>query len=155
MSKYHLGPGLHAAGGGAKWRARSGHSHSGRRLAAPNWPGGSYDPETHTVYVYACNSCLGADRSRAGAQGNLRHPLHRRNCRTRSGNPERPRAKTPGADSPKPPKKEIGAPGYVAMNIDGLPLVKPPYGTISAINLDKGEISWQIAHGETDDVVAQ
>src|SRR2546422_1212636 len=23
-----------------------------------NWPGGSYDPETHTVYVYACNSCL-------------------------------------------------------------------------------------------------
>jgi quinoprotein glucose dehydrogenase len=39
------------------------------------------------------------------------------------------------------------------MNIDGLPLVKPPYGTISAINLDKGEIAWQIAHGETDDVV--
>jgi quinoprotein glucose dehydrogenase len=57
-----------------------------------------------------------------------------------------------GADSPKPPKKKSGT-GYVAMNIDGLPLVKPPYGTISAINLDKGEISWQIAHGETDDVV--
>jgi quinoprotein glucose dehydrogenase len=34
-----------------------------------------------------------------------------------------------------------------------LPLLKPPYGTISAINLDKGEIAWQIAHGETPDVV--
>src|SRR5437016_2790684 len=33
------------------------------------------------------------------------------------------------------------------------PLVTPPYGTISAINLDKGEIVWQIPHGETPDVV--
>jgi quinoprotein glucose dehydrogenase len=41
----------------------------------------------------------------------------------------------------------------VALNVDGLPLLKPPYGTISAINLDKGEIVWQIAHGETPDVV--
>jgi quinoprotein glucose dehydrogenase len=31
--------------------------------------------------------------------------------------------------------------------------LKPPYGRISAINLDKGEIVWQIAHGETPDVV--
>jgi glucose dehydrogenase len=23
-----------------------------------NWPGGSYDPETHTVYAYACNACV-------------------------------------------------------------------------------------------------
>jgi len=30
-------------------------------------------------------------------------------------------------------------------------LFKPPYGQISAINLDKGEILWQIAHGETPD----
>ena len=34
-----------------------------------------------------------------------------------------------------------------------MPLLKPPYGRISAINLDKGEIVWQIAHGETPDVV--
>src|SRR5260370_38266759 len=30
---------------------------------------------------------------------------------------------------------------------------RPGYGTRSAINLDKGEIVWQIAHGETPDVV--
>jgi len=30
-------------------------------------------------------------------------------------------------------------------------LIKPPYGRITAINLDKGEIAWQIAHGETPD----
>ena len=31
--------------------------------------------------------------------------------------------------------------------------MKPPYGTISAISLDKGDILWQIAHGETADTV--
>ena len=29
--------------------------------------------------------------------------------------------------------------------------MKPPYGRITAINLDKGDIIWQIAHGETPD----
>src|SRR5262249_17757274 len=37
--------------------------------------------------------------------------------------------------------------------VQGLPLVKPPYGTLSAINLDKGEIAWQVPHGETPDSV--
>jgi quinoprotein glucose dehydrogenase len=31
--------------------------------------------------------------------------------------------------------------------------VKPPYGRISAINLDRGEIVWQVAHGDTPDNV--
>jgi quinoprotein glucose dehydrogenase len=35
----------------------------------------------------------------------------------------------------------------------GLPLGKPPYGQISAIDLSRGEILWQIAHGETPDNV--
>ena len=39
----------------------------------------------------------------------------------------------------------------VSLNVQGLPLVKPPYGQISAIDLDKGEIVWQVAHGETPD----
>ena len=39
------------------------------------------------------------------------------------------------------------------LNVNGLPLIKPPYGTISAISLDKGEIVWQIAHGDTPDAI--
>ena len=46
-----------------------------------------------------------------------------------------------------------GGGGGGGLTVQGLPLVKPPYATISAINLDKGEIAWQIAHGETPDVV--
>jgi quinoprotein glucose dehydrogenase len=37
--------------------------------------------------------------------------------------------------------------------VRGLPLLKPPYGTITAIDLNKGDIAWQIAHGETPDNV--
>ena len=39
------------------------------------------------------------------------------------------------------------------MTVRGLPLMKPPYGQISAIDLKKGEIIWQVAHGETPDAI--
>jgi quinoprotein glucose dehydrogenase len=35
--------------------------------------------------------------------------------------------------------------------VQGLPLVKPPYGRITALDLNRGEMVWQIAHGETPD----
>jgi quinoprotein glucose dehydrogenase len=43
--------------------------------------------------------------------------------------------------------------GGASLNVRGLPLGKPPYGRISAIDLNRGEIRWQIAHGETPDSV--
>ena len=46
-----------------------------------------------------------------------------------------------------------GGGGGGSLTVQGLPLVKPPYGTITAISLDTGEIVWQVAHGETPDVV--
>ena len=39
------------------------------------------------------------------------------------------------------------------MTVDGLPLLKPPYGVLSAINLDRGELVWQAPHGDTPDNV--
>src|SRR5213078_2490063 len=39
------------------------------------------------------------------------------------------------------------------MVVEGLPLVKPPYGLLSAINLDRGEMVWQVPHGDTPDNV--
>ena len=37
------------------------------------------------------------------------------------------------------------------MTVEGLPILKPPYGIISAVNLDRGEIVWQVPHGDTPD----
>ena len=31
--------------------------------------------------------------------------------------------------------------------------MKPPYGLLTAVNLDKGEITWQVPHGDTPDAV--
>ena len=39
------------------------------------------------------------------------------------------------------------------LSIRGLPLMKPPWGRITAIDLNAGEIVWQVAHGETPDFV--
>jgi quinoprotein glucose dehydrogenase len=37
--------------------------------------------------------------------------------------------------------------------VQGLPIIKPPYGLLSAINLDRGEMLWQVPHGDTPDNV--
>ena len=129
----------------------------GTASGGTNWPGASYDPETHTVYAYACNACLGPislvespkdisdERYIAGTAGQT--PSIRRGP-----------GESGGADSPLPERTGRGGGGgggggggYGGLSVQGLPLIKPPYSTISAINLDRGEIVWQVAHGETPD----
>ena len=39
------------------------------------------------------------------------------------------------------------------LRVQGLPLIKPPYGRITAIDLNRGDIAWQVAHGETPDEI--
>jgi quinoprotein glucose dehydrogenase len=58
----------------------------------------------------------------------------------------------PGGAAAAPAAADAEA-GGGGLTVRGLPLGKPPYGRITAIDLDKGEIKWQIAHGETPDNV--
>ena len=61
-----------------------------------------------------------------------------------------------GADAPPPPKAPPAAGGggaYRRLTVDGLPLLKPPYSLISAIDVNKGDILWQTPHGETPDFI--
>src|SRR5712672_3378144 len=150
-SKYHLGP-VFTPPTESKVEGPLGTLTVGTASGGTNWPGGSYDPETHTVYTFACTAC-------AEPIGLVRAPKTVSDMNSIAGTAGeevtilRGPGENAGADSPMPPKKRSAGSGYVALNVDGLPLLKPPYGTISAINLDKGEIVWQIAHGETPDVV--
>ncbi len=41
------------------------------------------------------------------------------------------------------------------LSIEGLPLNKPPFGRITALDLNKGTMAWQVAHGETPDFIQQ
>jgi quinoprotein glucose dehydrogenase len=116
-----------------------------------NWPGGSYDPETHIVYVQACNACLFPlglvpSPSREFSDMDYVQGIAGQEVRMTYGPGE-----GAGADATPPPPS--GAGGRLTLTVQGMPLLKPPYGTISAINLDKGEIVWQIPHGETPDYI--
>ncbi len=89
-----------------------------------NWPGGSIDPETGIAYLYSFTNVT--------VLGLINDP-------ERSDmNFIRGRARgIPAIDA--------------ALNIDGIPLIKPPWGRITAIDLKQGEILWQVPHGETPD----
>jgi quinoprotein glucose dehydrogenase len=149
-SHFHLGP-VYTPPTVSKLEGPLGTLTLGTASGGTNWPGGSYDPETHIAYLFACNACVEpiglvpapkevSDMNYvAGVAGKEVEVLH--------GPGE-----NAGADSPKPAKRAAGG-GFVRLEVEGLPLIKPPYGTITAINLDKGEFVWQIAHGETPDVV--
>jgi quinoprotein glucose dehydrogenase len=137
----------------------------GTASGGTNWPGGSYDPETHTVFVYACNACvtpIGLVKAPkevsdmdyiAGAAG--------QEVRIRTGPGEgagpdapvaRPAAGGRGGGGGRGAALAGGG-GGGGLTVQGLPLMKPPYSTISAINLDKGDIVWQVPHGETPDAI--
>lgn len=91
------------------------------------WPGGSYDPATHLLYVpvWEAVTPLGIVLPKPG---------------TTDMNYVSGIARDPSGENVPPP-----------LTVQGLPLFKPPYGEIVAINLDKGEIAWRVAHGETPD----
>ena len=124
----------------------------GTAAGGTNWPGGSYDPETHTVYVFACNSCL----SPIGLIAPPRDFSDMHYILGTAGQPPQMRmgpGEAAGADAKPAPAVGGGGAGGGALTVQGLPLVKPPYSTITAINLDRGDIVWQIPHGETPDNV--
>src|SRR5687768_124495 len=121
----------------AKWEGPRGTLIIPEVTGGANWQGGSFDPETKRFYIFtnvqiASISLAPPEEGRSDmlyVRGNARNP-----------NPPPPAA--PGA---------APAPGAGGLNVRGLPLIKPPYGTITAIDMNKGELLWKIAHGETPD----
>ena len=141
-----------------------------------NWPGGGYDPETHVAYLPASNSginshslvtpppgfsdityvrgvagqpfvevfgpgdCCAADSPRAIAQA------------AAAAKTETPAATPPAPASAPAAAAPSGLPAG-GLTVQGLPIMKPPYGILAAIHLDRGELLWQVAHGDTPDGV--
>jgi quinoprotein glucose dehydrogenase len=94
-------------------------------LGGAGWGGGAFDPATATLYVKATNlPVLGRLIPRDSA-GFVLDPAVR---------PDLPLL----LDVPAP----TGPPARV-------PLVKPPYGTLVAIDLAKGELRWQVTLGDS------
>jgi quinoprotein glucose dehydrogenase len=97
----------------------------GNTLGGTNWPGAGFDPESQVVFVHAANAGVSAYSV-----------MHR-----------------PDLGDGQYVSGVAGRQGGSALNLQGLPLVKPPYGVLAAIDLKRGELKWQVAHGETPDNV--
>jgi quinoprotein glucose dehydrogenase len=124
---------------------------------ATNWPGSALDPELHIVFAQAGNTVASRSivappagfsdiRYVAGIGGQpFREVLGPGDCcAADAGRAQRPE----NAPQPAP---AAGTPAVPPLSIDGIPITKPPYGLLSAINLDRGEILWQVPHGDTPD----
>jgi quinoprotein glucose dehydrogenase len=99
-------------------------------MGGSNWPGGAYDPESHIVYVTASVGVNSMTICRYAEGSAMPHGI----CR--------------GPDA--------GAFGGVrGLDVEGLPLLKPPYGTIAAIDLTTGQVLWEIPNGETPEEIRQ
>ena len=109
-----------------------------------NWPGGALDPETGILYVSSVTNPdnLGltvADpkRSEMGyVAGSGRAP-------SKAGDPSGGMPRFSGGEGA--PRPDIGP--------QGLPLIKPPWGRITAIDLNTAEHVWMIANGDAPETV--
>ncbi len=122
-----------------------------------NWPGGSFDPENNILYVNSSTSIASmglvppypGQSDMAYIQGNaVSGPRVSAGAgSTFGGNDFRElaaRREMPQSSRGNPPRSLL---------VDRLPLLKPPYGKLTAIDMNRGEILWQIAHGNTPDRV--
>jgi quinoprotein glucose dehydrogenase len=125
---------------------------------ATNWPGGGYDPELKIVYTPTGNvPAVRALRTPPAEFTDIRYvagvedtPFSEvfgpGDCCAADAPLTAQRAREAKANAPLPQ-------GGGGLNVQGLPIVKPPYGLISAIDLNAGRVKWQTPHGDTPDNV--
>lgn len=89
-----------------------------------NWPGGSFDPETGLLYVFSNTLTRLISLTKDTNRSDMDYINGAGGGDTGGG-----------------------------LTVQGLPLVRPPWGRITAIDLNKGEMVWQVAHGETLETV--
>ncbi|HZP47192.1 MAG TPA: PQQ-binding-like beta-propeller repeat protein [Vicinamibacterales bacterium] len=146
-----------------------------------NWPGSAADPELHMFFTHACNACLAplglvappkefSDLDYVmGTAGQQFRPILGGGEGSAADAPQS-RGNTP--PPPPPPAAARGGEqgrggrgaggggggaeggfGGAGTIVQGLPILKPPYGVVVGINLDKGTLEWSTPHGDTPDAI--
>jgi quinoprotein glucose dehydrogenase len=119
-----------------------------------NWNTGAFDPETGMYY--AVSTILPGPpapslKQQTAADATLGYAL------VFSTQPQQPggggQPGQPPAAGGQPGQGGQGQPppqpqGLVGLNIDGLPVIKGPYGRITAINMNTGDHAWMVPNGD-------
>jgi quinoprotein glucose dehydrogenase len=95
-------------------------------IGGANWGGGAFDPETGRLYVKT---------SRSAAIFRL----------------ERFNPATQPADRAGEVDAEYVNRGP-STSVNGVPIIKPPYGQLTAIDMNRGEIAWQVTAGDSPSI---
>jgi quinoprotein glucose dehydrogenase len=133
VANYKLGP-IFTPPVVSKWEGPRGTLMLPNITGGANWQGGSFDPETKFFYIFTNTniSSLGLVPPTDG-RSDMLYVM----------------GVAPNPNPPAPGAKPAGPGG---LNVRGLPLVKPPYGRITAIDMNHPDkLAWQIAHGDTPD----
>ena len=133
VSLYKMGP-IFTPPVVGKWEGPRGTLMLPDVTGGANWQGGSFDPETKRFYIFTNVTITSIGLITPAAERS--DMLYVRGA-VRNPNPPALPAPGPG--------------GGGGLNVRGLPLVKPPYATISAIDMNKGDLLWKIPHGDTPD----
>jgi quinoprotein glucose dehydrogenase len=138
----------------------------GNASGGTNWPGGGYDPETHIVYAQANTSSFSPESVAPPPDGfsdipyqagTVGQPFRLREAAGTGTYADVPAPKRAPEPAPAPSGAPAATPpptgGFGRGTVDGLSPLKPPYGVLAAIHLDRGELMWQVPHGDTPDNV--
>ena len=122
-----------------------------------NWPGGSFDPENNILFVSSNSSVASlavvppypGQSDMAYIQGNaVTGPRTTGGAGSAAGGGRSQFRPTEERTVTIDPER---GPPRLNLSVQGLPLLKPPYGVITAIDMNQGEILWKIPHGSTPD----
>ena len=141
ITRYKIGP-LFTPPVVSSWDGPLGTLMLPSNTGGTNWPGGALDPETNILYIYSFTNAVSLGLINDASRSDMDFG------RGRARDPQAavvPAGQTPAGGG--------GEGGGAAVTVRGLPLIKPPYGRITAIDLDEGAMRWQVAHGDTPDTI--
>ena len=132
----------------------------GNTMGGVNWPGSSFNPETGIFYTQANNSSV----SGATLSHEYFEKIRPENNPNHIAIWEAPGFAQPGFEAPstsgyRAPSAGGGGGGGggganpLTAGLGGLPIIKPPYGVITALDMNSGTLKWQVPHGDTPDAV--
>lgn len=124
-----------------------------------NWEGGAFDPETKIAYIFSSTEFNRRSLINDPARSNMNYidgggGGGRGRGAAVSEEGGGPAGGGPGAAAGAPPAAGRGRAGGAGdgappLNAFGLPLIKPPYGRVTAINMNTGDHVWMAPIGGT------
>jgi quinoprotein glucose dehydrogenase len=160
VSRYKLGP-IYTPPIVSKWDGLLGTLVLPSNNGGPNWPGGAVDPLTGILYIYSFTQITARGLIHDSERSDMEYIQGIASAPATAGAPSGSRGTARGGATAtgrggrggRAGGDGEGEAGGRGLTVQGLPLVKPPWGRITAIDLGKGEIVWQVPHGETPDNV--